>query len=77
MPTYSVQLSVNVPGVGAKTFVKTDITSNSPEEAMSIAKADVKIEVPDRIDVNVGSSQPEQPASTPPAGSDTPPPTGT
>lgn len=45
MAIYSVQISVNVPTVGAKTFTKTDITANSPEEAIVAAKALVIVEV--------------------------------
>ena len=64
------------PRESARDTDRTEVEVNLPEVETPDAP-DVKIEVPDRIDVNVGSSQPEQPASTPPAGSDTPPPTGT
>lgn len=55
---------------------RTEVEVNLPE-VRAPETPDVNIEVPDRIDVNVGSSQPEQPASTPPADTAAPPPTGT
>ena len=45
MPTYTVQVNVNVPGVGDKTFVKQSITATSIEEAIELAKQDVRVEI--------------------------------
>ncbi len=45
MATYSVQIQVNVPGVGNKTFTQAGIVAASPSEAIKVAEATVIVEV--------------------------------
>ena len=45
MPTYTVQVQVNVPSVGSKTFTTTGIVSPTPEDAMVQAKAGILVQV--------------------------------
>ena len=43
MPTYSVQLNVNVPTVGSASPVQTGIVAASMEDAIAKAKANIVI----------------------------------
>lgn len=41
MPTYTVQINVNVPSFGDKTFTQTGIVANSIELAIAQVKANI------------------------------------
>ena len=45
MPTYSVQVTVNVPSVGTRTFTTVGIVAAAIEAAMTEAKAGITVEV--------------------------------
>lgn len=45
MPTYNVQVTLNVPGVGSKVFTATGIVAAAPDAAMAAAIAQVPIRV--------------------------------
>lgn len=43
MPTYSIQLNVNVPGLGDRTFVTANVVRPTIEEAIAAAKAGIVV----------------------------------
>ncbi len=43
MPTYTVQINVNVPGLGDRTFTQTGVVAATIEAAIALAKAGVII----------------------------------
>lgn len=45
MPTYSIQVTVNVPGVGSKVYTATGIVAAGPSEAMTAAIAQLPIRI--------------------------------
>jgi hypothetical protein len=45
MAVYTVSITVNVPGVGARTFTQPNITAANPDDAMNQAKAMVIVDV--------------------------------
>ena len=45
MPTYNVQVTVNVPGAGQKTFTAVALQADSLEEAIVQAKAQITVRV--------------------------------
>ncbi len=45
MPTYTVQLNVNVPGLGDRNVVQAGIAAPSITAAIDVAKAGITVEV--------------------------------
>ena len=41
MPTFTIQLNVNVPGLGDRNVVQPNITAASMEDAIAVAKANI------------------------------------